>query len=126
MKNKEIPELILKVSFYKTESENEPVREWLKSLSHDCRKTIGEDIKTVQFGWPLGMPVVRKLEPGIWEIRSNIKNGIARVIFTVLNDSMILLHGFIKKSVKTPQDDLDTAKSRRKNLLGQIKHEIKK
>jgi phage-related protein len=63
------------------------------------------------------MPVVRKLDTGLWEIRSNIKDGIARVIFTVLNDTMILLHGFIKKSVKTPQDDLDTAKSRKRNLL---------
>jgi len=117
MINKEIPHLILRVSFYKTESDNEPVRDWLKSLNQDCRKTIGEDIKTVQFGWPIGMPIVRKLDTGLWEIRSNIKDGIARVIFTVFNDTMILLHGFIKKSVKTPMDDLDTAKSRKRNLL---------
>jgi phage-related protein len=116
IKNKEIPDLILKVRFYKTENGNGPVREWLKSLNQEKRKTIGEDIKTVQFGWPIGMPVVKKLDTGLWEIRSNIKDGIARVIFTVVYDTMVLLHGFIKKSVKTPKDDLDTAGSRKKKF----------
>ena len=116
MKTKEIYIPILIVRFYKTENGNEPVREWLKSLNQDSRKTIGEDIKTVQFGWPIGMPIVRKIDNGLWEIRSHIKDGIARVLFTVLGDSIILLHGFIKKSAKTPPEDLSTAKSRKKNL----------
>jgi phage-related protein len=111
------PDFILAVRFYRTESGAEPVREWLKELPRDYRKVIGEDIKTVQYGWPLGMPVVRKLEPGLWEVRSHVKDGIARVIFTVHGDSMILLHGFIKKSQKTPPEDLESAKKRKKNLL---------
>jgi len=68
----------LTVVFYKTEAGNEPVQEWLKSLKREDRKTIGEDIKTAQFGWPLGMPLIRKLGPGLWEVRSNISQGIAR------------------------------------------------
>ena len=74
---------ILTVVFYKTDGGNEPVREWLKSLIREDRKAIGEDIKTAQFGWPLGMPLIRKLEGGVWEIRSRTSQGIARVLFTV-------------------------------------------
>ena len=93
---------ILKVVFYCTEEGNEPVREWLKSLQREDCRTIGEDIKTAQFGWPLGMPLIKKLEERLWEVRSNISQGIARVLFTVEGDTMVLLHGFIKKTQKTP------------------------
>ena len=98
---------------------NEPVREWLKSLPLEDKKTIGEDIKTVQFGWPLGMPVVRKLEPGLWEVRSRLSNGIARVIFTTEEGIMVLLHGFIKKSQRTPTEDLNLARNRLAQLRGE-------
>jgi len=108
--------LRLKVYFFRTGRGTEPVREWLKSLSQVEKRTIGEDVKTVQFGWPLGMPLVRKLEPGLWEIRSNLPSGIARIIFTVKDNAMVLLHGFIKKSQKTSLDDLQLARAR----LGQI------
>jgi hypothetical protein len=74
---------VLRVVFYRTEAGNEPVRLWLKSLDRADRKTLGEDVKTAQYGWPLGMPLIRKLEPGLWEVRSRITGGIARVIFTV-------------------------------------------
>lgn len=104
------------VVFYRTDSGNEPVREWLKSLERDARKVIGEDIKTVQFGWPLGMPLVRKLEPHLWEVRSHIPQGIARVLFTVVENKIVLLHGFLKKSQKTPPSDLATARKRLMSL----------
>ncbi len=107
---------IVTVVFYRTDSGNEPVREWLKSLIREDRKAIGEDIKTAQFGWPLGMPLIRKLEKGVWEIRSRTSQGIARVLFTVEANTMVLLHGFIKKSRKTPQNDLDTARQRLSEL----------
>ena len=97
---------------------NEPVREWLKSLPHDDRKTIGEDVKTVQFGWPLGMPVVRKMDKELWEVRSRLDNRIARILFTIDGNVMVLLHGFIKKSQKTPPKDLEVAKSRLAQLRG--------
>ena len=109
-------EPILVVAFYQTEAGNEPVRVWLKSLKKEDRKSIGEDIKTAQFGWPLGMPLIRKIERDLWEVRSNVSNGIARVFFTVEDHTMILLHGFIKKSQKTPQADLNTAKRRLADL----------
>ncbi len=83
-----------------------------KSLPFDEKRIIGEDIKTVQFSWPLGMPIVRKLEPGLWEVRSRLADKIACVIFTVKDKKMILLHGFIKKSDKTPQDDLKVVHQR--------------
>lgn len=109
-------EPILTVVFYKTDRGNEPVREWLKSLKPEDRKIIGEDIKTAQFGWPLGVPLIRKLEAGIWEVRSSITQGIARVLFAVEGHTMVLLHGFIKKSQKTPRSELQTAQQRLMNL----------
>ncbi len=111
--------LRLKVFFFRSGRGSEPVREWLKSLPLEEKRTIGEDVKTVQFGWPLGMPLVRKLEPGLWEVRSNLPTGIARIIFTVKDNAMILLHGFIKKSQKTPMSDLQVSRTR----LGQLRGE---
>lgn len=105
-------EPVLRVLFYRTGSGNEPVRQWLKELERADRKAIGEDLKTAQYGWPLGMPLIRKLEPDLWEVRSHIVSGIARVIFTVAEGTMVLLHGFIKKSQKTPPADLRTARQR--------------
>lgn len=84
MVDKEQRQPILNVFFYRTNAGNEPVREWLKSLNRDDRRIIGEDIKTAQFGWPLGMPLIRKLERGLWEVRSNTTQGIARVLFTCM------------------------------------------
>jgi phage-related protein len=106
----------LKVVFYCTASGREPVREWLKSLPAEERKIIGEDIKTVQFGFPLGMPLVRKLKPQLWEVRSILPSRIARTLFTVHEDAIVLLHGLIKKSQKTPMEDLDLAVKRLANL----------
>jgi len=112
--------LRLQVIFYRTDSGREPVREWLRSLPRTEKKIIGEDLKTVQFGWPLGMPLVRKIATGLWEVRSDLDNRIARVLFTVHQNVMVLLHGFIKKSQKTPPTDLNLARKRlstlRKNL----------
>ena len=109
-------EPILTVVFFRTDMGREPVREWLKSLDKEARKAIGEDIKLVQFRWPLGMPLVRKIETDLWEVRSHLSGGrIARVLFTVGGSEMALLHGFIKKSQKTPQRDLSLARNR-KNL----------
>src|SRR6478736_1254062 len=93
-----------------------PVRIWLKGLPDEERKTIGDDIRTVQFGWPIGMPLVRKMETGLWEVRVDLSGGIARVLFTVFEGDAVLLHGFIKKSGKTSLPDLKTARQRRKLL----------
>ncbi|MFQ5633335.1 MAG: type II toxin-antitoxin system RelE/ParE family toxin [bacterium] len=110
----------LQVVFYKTHSGNEPVRDWLKCLPRNEKKIIGEDIKTVQFGWPLGMPLIRKVDTRLWEVRSQLDNRLARVIFTVHGNFMVLLHGFIKKSQKTPKGDLELAKKRASEIRSQL------
>lgn len=107
---------ILRAVFYSEASGNEPVRKFLKSLDKESRSQIGKDICTVQIGWPMGMPLVRSLGSGLWEVRSTIPQGIVRVIFKMKNDEMVLLHGFIKKTQRTPIEELHVAKSRAKNL----------
>ena len=92
------------------------MRDWLKALPVAERKIIGEDIKTVQFGWPLGMPLVAHLESGIWEVRTRLSTWIARVLFVLDGDVIVLLHGFIKKEQKTPRPELVLAKERFKLL----------
>jgi len=109
-------DISLDVVFYQTGSGNEPVREWLRGLSKADKRAIGSDIKTVQYGWPIGMPVVRKLDAGLWEVRSRLDQRTSRILFTVHGDTMVLLHGFIKKSQKTPKEDLQLAKDRKANL----------
>ena len=102
--------------FFRTATGREPVRDWLKALPYpDDRKRIGEDIKTVEFGWPIGMPVCRPLGQGLFEVRSSLThNRIARVLFYVDRAGrMVLLHGFIKKSQKTPEADLALARRNR-------------
>jgi len=103
--------------FFRTEAGGEPVREWLKGLpSSEDRKRIGEDIKTVEFGWPVGMPVCRPLGGGIYEVRTNLAlNRIARVLFYIdVKGRMVLLDGFIKKTRQTPHQDLELARSNRR------------
>ena len=107
----------LPAAFYELPSGRVPVREWLKSLDRADRKIIGEDIKTVQFGWPLGMPLVRKLDDGLWEVRCRLQDRIARIIFTTGERRMVLLHGFFKKARKTPPQDFALAKTRLRMLL---------
>ena len=105
---------LLPAVFFRTETGREPVRDWLKNLPKEERRIIGEDITTVQFRWPLGMPLVDHLGSGIWEIRSRLANRIARTLFFVHQGEIILLHGFIKKTRKTPHEDRALA-LRRKN-----------
>lgn len=102
--------------FYKSRVGNEPVRDWLKSLAKEDRRAIGADIQTVEYGWPVGMPVCKPMGSGIFEVRTDLKNRIARVLFCVLGDRMLLLHGFIKKTRQTPDKDLKLAIQRKTDL----------
>jgi phage-related protein len=105
----------LPAHFFCLDSGREPVREWLKGLGIEDRKTNGEDIKDVEFSWPIGLPLVRSLGGELWEVRSHLPHGrIARVIFCVDQGQMILLHGFIKKTQKTPQREIELALKRKK------------
>ena len=103
--------------FYALPSGREPVREWLRQLDAEDRKIIGEDIKDVEFAWPIGMPLCRSLGDGLWEVRSDLTDGrAARVLFCVASERMVLLHAFIKKTQKTPATDLKLAQKRMKEL----------
>lgn len=106
----------ISVLFFRSELGNEPVRDWLKGLSREQRQLIGYEIKSVQFGWPIGMPLVRKMESGLWEIRVDLGDTAARVLFTMSEGAMVLLHGFIKKCQKTPLVDLSLARQRKTSL----------
>ena len=104
-------------AFYASDAGNEPVREWLKDLPLADRKVLGEDIAAVEFTWPVGMPLVRPMKQGLWELRSSlVGNRIARILFCVTDGRMVLLHGFIKKSQKTPVEELALARKRQKEI----------
>jgi phage-related protein len=103
--------------FYALPSGREPVRDWLKGLSDEDRKIIGEDIKDVEFAWPIGMPLCRPLRGGLWEVRSTLtQSRIVRVLFCEHEGKMVLLHAVVKKTQKTPAADLELATKRKRDL----------
>jgi len=104
----------LDVVFFRTVAGNEPAREWLKSLPREERHSIGEDLLTVQYAWPVGKPLVDNLGEGIWELRTRLPNRIARVLFIVSGEQIVVLHGFIKKTRKTPPQELHLAQRRKR------------
>jgi phage-related protein len=105
----------LPVIFYRTPSGAEPVRDWLSDLPLEDRRTLGHDLATVEFGWPVGMPLCRSLGGRLWEVRSNLAgHRTARVIFCAAEGRMVLLHGL--RTQKTPQPDLDLARKRQKEI----------
>ena len=106
----------LDVFFFRSDGGSEPVREWILSLPKVERKLIGDDVLKVQYCWPIGKPLVGSLGNGLWEIRSRSGDRIARVIFYVEAQTMVLLHGFVKKTRKTPKHDLDLALNRKNQL----------
>jgi len=107
----------LTVRFFASDAGNEPVREWLKSLPLEDRKTIGSDILAVRWAWPVGKPLVDSMGGGLWEIRSSLGNRIARTFFMIAGQEIILLHGILKKTRTAPKQDIDLARKRRKIYL---------
>jgi phage-related protein len=113
----QIPEI--PVRFYRTAAGREPVLEWLRSLDKEDRQVIGFDLMRVQFGWPIGMPLVRNLGDGLWEVRSDVRSDqIARLLFCFHERLLVVLHGFIKKTQKTSPNDLAIARRRMKEVTG--------
>src|SRR5712664_3753665 len=103
--------------FYRLRPGNEPVREWLKGLPEVERHAIGKDLLRAQWRWPVGMPLCRSLGGGLWEVRSSIPGSrIARVLFCTQDGNIVALHGFIKKTQKMPQAELELAKKRMKEV----------
>ena len=107
----------LQARFYATGAGRKPVREWLLDISDDDRRIVGKDIQKVEFGWPIGMPYCRPLGHSLWEVRSNLMDGkIGRVIFSIVEGEIVLLHGFVKKSQKTPPQEIELALKRKREL----------
>jgi phage-related protein len=107
----------IELVFYQTEAGNVPVRDWLLGLPEANRREIGQDMQRVQFRWPVGMPLVRPMGKGLFEVRTPLPDGtIARVLFCFHQGELYALHGFIKKSQKTPTLDLELARKRQKEV----------
>jgi len=105
------------VVFYRTRGGAEVVRDWLRGLEPADRNAIGQDLMRVQYRWPMGMPLCRALGDGLWEVRSALPgNRIARVLFSVHQDRILALHGFVKKTQKTPHEDLALARRRKREF----------
>ena len=103
--------------FFRTKAGNEPVRDWLKRLPEAERQAVGQDLMRVQWRWPVGMPLCRNLGGGLWEVRSTLPDGgIARIIFCAHDDELVALHGFIKKTQKTPKGAFELAARRMKDV----------
>lgn len=122
-------EIILHVKFFSSSIGSEPVKDWLNNdLSKQDRKKIGEDIKAIQFGWPLDVSdkICKKIDNNLWEVRTKLTNRISRVIFTIVEDEIILLHGFIKKSKNIESNDLKISKKRLKKITENQKRKKKK
>jgi phage-related protein len=107
----------LPIGFYRTPTGTEPVREWLLSLPADIRKEIGGDIRNVQEGWPLGKPYVDGFGDGLYEVRTSHRGDQFRVLFFIIEGTMVLLHGFQKKTPKTPAAAIDLARRRQKEVM---------
>lgn len=114
------PKRLVTADFYRTENGNEPVRVWLRTLSVAERQAIGKDIRKVEYGWPLGMPICDALGQGLWEIRTSLENRIAQIYFCQAGNHVVLLHGIIKKSRTAPKSDLDTARRRKRDLEARL------
>jgi phage-related protein len=108
---------IIPAAFYSAATGVEPVREWLKGLDSEDRRIIGSDIRTVEFGWPIGMPICRPMGNGLFEVRSTISGKrIVRILFCIHEGTMILLHGFVKKTRKTLEADFAIALKRKREV----------
>jgi phage-related protein len=83
----------LDCKFFKTEGGNEPVRDWLFDQPAEVRKKIGDDIRVVQYRWPLGRPLVGVLGGGLFEVRTSHFDNDYRVYFSISEGKILLLHG---------------------------------
>jgi len=103
--------------FFRTRAGSEPVREWLKGMPEAERQAIGKDLLRAQWRWPVGMPLCRPLGDGLWEVRTDLPTKrTARVLLCLYREHLIALHGFIKKTRTTPDEDLALARKRQKEL----------
>ncbi len=111
------PKKVISAEFYQTDAGGEPVREFLrKHLTPAERTAVGKDIRTVEYGWPIGMPVCKDLKNGLLEVRTELDRKICRILFAIYGSRMVLFHGLIKKSHSTPRADMIAALDRKRNM----------
>jgi phage-related protein len=104
--------------FFRSGKGIEPVREWLKELPEAERHAVGKDLLRAQWRWPVGMPLCRPMGGGLWEIRTDLPTKrTARVLLCPYHGYLVALHGFIKKTRATPNEDLALARKRQKELM---------
>ncbi len=108
------PKPKLRCVFFRSDNGVEPVREWLKGLAPEIRLELGSDVEKVQWRWPISKPLVGAMGGGLYEVRTSLDGNIYRVFFCIVGNAMVLLHGFTKKTQKTPKRDLDIARTRQK------------
>ena len=117
MVDPERPKKVINAEFYQTDAGGEPVREFLrKELTPVERTAVGKDIRTVEYGWPIGMPVCKDLNNGLLEVRTEVDRKTCRILFAIYGSRMVLFHGFIKKSRSTPRADMMTALDRKRSM----------
>jgi len=102
--------------FYKTKAGKDVVVEWFRSLRKEDRRIVGQDLMRVQYRWPVGMPLCRPLGGGLWEVRSSLGNRIVRILFCFRDEHLVVLHGFVKKTQRTPTDELELARKRKDEI----------
>jgi len=119
MADEDQPPRKIPLIFYRQTAGNEPVRDWLKRLPEAERHSIGKDLLRAQWRWPAGMPLCRPMGGGLWEVRTDLPtNRTARVLLCLHMGHLVAVHGFIKKTRTTPEDDLALARKRQKELKG--------
>ncbi len=103
--------------FFRSGGGKEPFREWLQNLDEPERHAVGQDLMRAQWRWPVGMPLCRAMGQGLWEIRTNLPSSrTARVFICLHDDALVALHGFVKKTAKTPDAELAISRKRLKEL----------
>jgi phage-related protein len=111
------PQHKIPLIFFRSTAGSEPVRDWLRELVEEERRAIGRDLLRAQWRWPVGMPLCRPMGHGLWEIRTDLPTKrTARVLLCLHREHLVALHGFIKKTRATPEDDLALARRRQKEL----------
>jgi phage-related protein len=92
---------------------------FVRSLPPADRKVIGEDLKAVELGFPLGPPLCKSLGEGLWEVRSSLPSRReARMIFFHAGpeQTLVVVHAFMKKTQKTPDAELRLAAARKREF----------
>lgn len=106
---------MFKIDYYEDDKGNRPVEQFIDNLDLKMKaKVFGRLELLERYGSQLGMPFCRHLDDGIFELRTVQGNNITRILyFFVIGERVILTHGFVKKTQKTPSGEIERAKRMR-------------